>query len=279
MGQKGERDVLVSSAQVARGGTDGNHVEPFRSPLHRLAPIVLAALGILGALLTIFAGLLVLNDSVLPFKGWPLDAERLNTGAQLLPRAPVETGRLRTAPGEALAAAPGVVAPLVGSSSPLLRGTVVSPLSTVPQVTVRIRHRMSHPVTHRTESKPAPQPPAPAPAPASAPAATPAPAPAPAATPVVSAPAPVARRPVTASRQPSTTTSVASTSHGHGRGNGGGGGRAHAPGQLKKVAAAAAPASAPVPAPAVATPPAANPGQGNGNGHGNGPPPWAHGHH
>jgi hypothetical protein len=252
MGQKGERDVLVSSAQVARGGTDGNHVEPFRSPLHRLAPIVLAALGILGALLTIFAGLLVLNDSVLPFKGWPLDAERLNTGAQLLPRAPVETGRLRTAPGEALAAAPGVVAPLVGSSSPLLRGTVVSTLSTVPQVTVRIRHRVSHPVTHRTESKPAPQPPA---------------------------PAPVARRPVTASRQPSTTTSVASTSHGRGRGNGGGGGRAHAPGQLKKVAAAAAPASAPVPAPAVATPPAANPGQGNGNSHGHGPPPWAHGHH
>jgi hypothetical protein len=275
MGQKGERDVLGSSAQVARRGTDGDHVEPFRSPLHRLAPIALAALGILGALLTIFAGLLALNDTVLPFKGWPLDAERLNTGIQLLPRAPVETGRLRTAPGEALAAAPGVVAPLVGGSSPLLRGTVVPTLSTVPRVTIRIRHRVSHPVTHRAESKPAPEPSAPAPAPA----VSPAPAPAPAATPVVSTPAPVARRPVTASRQPSTTTSVTSTSRGHGRGNGGGGGRAHAPGQLKQVAAAAAPASAPLPALAVPSPPAANPGQGNGNSHGHGPPPWAHGHH
>jgi len=275
MGQKGERDVLPPSAQVARRGTDARYVEPFRSPFHRLAPVVLAALGILGALLTIFAGLVALNHSVLPFKGWPLDAERLNTGTQVLPRAPVETGRLRTAPGGALAAAPEVVAALATGSSPVLHGAVAPTLSVVPGVTIRIRHRASHPVTHPTESKPAPAPQltAPAPAPAPAPVAAPTPAPAPVATPVVSSPAPIARRPVSASRQPSTATSTTSV------GNGGGAGRAKAPGQLKKIAAAAAPAGAPVATPATPPAVAANVGPGNGNGHGHGPPPWAHGHH
>lgn len=278
MGQKGDREVLSISAQVARRGTDGKYVEPFRSPFHRLAPVVLAALGIFGALLTIFAGLVALNHSVLPFKGWPLDAERLNTGTQVLPRAPVETGRLRTAHGGALAAAPDVIAALASGSSPVLHGTVAPTLSVVPGVTVRIHHRTSHPVTHRTESKPAPTPAAPTPAPAPAPvAAAPTPAPAPVATPVVSSPAPVARRPVTASRQPSTST--ASTSGARGHGNGGGAGRAHAPGQLKKIAAAATTAGAPVATPAAPPAPAANVGPGNGNGHGHGPPPWAHSQH
>ena len=273
MGQKGDREVLLTSAQVARRGTDGKYVEPFRSPFHRLAPVVLAALGIFGALLTIFAGLVALNHSVLPFKGWPLDAERLNTGTQVLPRAPVETGRLRTAHGGALAAAPDVVAALASGSSPVLHGTVAPTLSVVPGVTIRIRRRASHPVTHRTEPKPAPAPQPTAPAPAPAPVATPTPAPAPVATPIVSSPAPIARRPVSASRQPSTATSTTSV------GNGGGAGRAKAPGQLKKIAAAAAPAGAPVATPATPPAVAANVGPGNGNGHGHGPPPWAHGHH
>ena len=47
----------------------------------------------------IFAGLLALNHSVLPFDGWPLNDDRQNTGSQMLPRAPAETGRLRTATG------------------------------------------------------------------------------------------------------------------------------------------------------------------------------------
>jgi len=274
MGQKDERDVFVTSAQVARRGTDGGHVEPFRSSLHRLAPVALAALGILGALLTIFAGLVALNDTVLPFKGWPLDAERLNTGAQVLPRAPVETGRLRTAPGGALAAA-------LGGSSPLARvaAAPVPALTITPRVIVQVRRRASHPVSRRTEPKPAPKPSAPVPAPAPV-VATPAPAPAPVpvATPVVSSPAPVARRPVTALRQPGTVTpSVApGKSHGHG------GGRANAPGQMKKIAVAAAPpalAATPAVVPTGPAAPAANAGPGKGNGHAHGPPPWAHGHH
>jgi hypothetical protein len=63
----------------------------------------LTALGIFGAVLTIFAGLLALNHSVLPFDGWPLNEDRLGTGSQVLPRAPAETGRLRTATGGTLA--------------------------------------------------------------------------------------------------------------------------------------------------------------------------------
>jgi hypothetical protein len=272
MGQKGERDVLPIGTQVARRTTDGEGVEPFRSPLHRLAPVVLAALGIFGALLTIFAGLVALNHTVLPFKGWPLDGERLGTATQVLPRAPVETGRLRTAPGGALAAA-------LRSSAPLAHVAAVPALTVAPSVAVRVRQ--PHRVSHRPEAKAAPAPapavtlPLPAPAPV---AATPVPvavpvAPAPAPTPVVSSPAPVARRPVTASPQPGTVTTSTSASTGHGHGNGAG--RAHAPGRLKKAVIAVAPASAAVVAPA----PPADPATGPGNGHGHGPPSWAHGHH
>src|SRR3954471_7626826 len=85
--------------QVIRGATDGESVERPRSSLHRLAPVALTALGIFGAVLMIFAGLLALNHSVLPFDGWPLNDNRQNTGSQMPPRAPAETGRLRTATG------------------------------------------------------------------------------------------------------------------------------------------------------------------------------------
>src|SRR5206468_1378985 len=62
-------------------------------------PVALTALGIFGAVLMIFAGLLALNHTVLPFDGWPLNNDRLGTERQVLPRAPAETGRLRTATG------------------------------------------------------------------------------------------------------------------------------------------------------------------------------------
>jgi len=65
--------------------------------------VALTALGIFGAVLMIFAGLLALNHTVLPFDSWPLNAERLTNGRQTLPRAPAETGRLRTAGGGTLA--------------------------------------------------------------------------------------------------------------------------------------------------------------------------------
>ena len=88
---------------MTRRSADGEGVEQPRSSLHRLAPVALTALGIFGAVLMIFAGLLALNHSVLPFDGWPLNDERGATGSQVLPRAPAETGRLRTADGGARA--------------------------------------------------------------------------------------------------------------------------------------------------------------------------------
>src|SRR4051795_13518165 len=90
--------------QEIRGASDGDSVERLRSPLHRLAPVAMTALGIFGAVLMISAGLLALNPPVLPFDGWPLNGARLTNGTQVLPRAPAETGRLRTATGGALAA-------------------------------------------------------------------------------------------------------------------------------------------------------------------------------
>src|SRR3954452_11723627 len=90
--------------QEIRGASDGDSVERLRSPLHRLAPVAMTALGIFGAVLMISAGLLALNHTVLPFDGWPLNGARLTNGKQVLPRAPAETGRLRTASGGTLAA-------------------------------------------------------------------------------------------------------------------------------------------------------------------------------
>ena len=116
MGQivrKAKRDFLPGGPQVTREQTDGVDVEQSRSPLHRIGPVAFTSFGILGALLMIFAGLLALNHSVLPFDGWPLGAERLGTGSQILPRAPVESGRLRTAAG--------------GKHAELLDGRVVLP--------------------------------------------------------------------------------------------------------------------------------------------------------
>src|SRR3954462_6902311 len=89
--------------QEIRGASDGDSVERLRSPLHRLAPVAMTALGIFGAVLMISAGLLALNHTVLPFDGWPLNGARLTNGTQVLPRAPAETGQLRTATGGALA--------------------------------------------------------------------------------------------------------------------------------------------------------------------------------
>src|SRR4051794_18913629 len=89
--------------QEFRGASDGDSVERLRSPLHRLAPVAMTALGIFGAVLMISGGLLALTHTVLPFDGWPLNGPRLTNGTQVLPRAPAETGRLRTATGGALA--------------------------------------------------------------------------------------------------------------------------------------------------------------------------------
>ena len=247
--------------------SDAERVELFRSSLHRLAPVGLSALGILGSLLMIFAGLIALNHTVLPFKGWPLDAERLNTGQQQLPRAPVESGRLRTAPGGALAGTPLLTAGpphAVAAAGPLAVA-----VHTLPQL-----HAHFAPRPRRRHPAPAPAPVAPAPAPA--PVAVPAPAPAPVATPVpapapVAAPAPLARRPVTSvTATPSKVAATAAPSPGKGHG------RAHAPGQIKKATRVSAAAAAPA-APAPVALPAAAPADHPGKGHG--PPPWAHGHH
>ena len=274
MARKGERDVLRNGPKDARARSDAEPVELFRSSLHRLAPLGLSVLGILGSLLMIFAGLIALNHTVLPFKGWPLDAERLNTGQQQLPRAPVESGRLRTAPGGTLA---GTGTPLLTAGPPhpvAAAGGSVLAVHTLPQLQAHFapRPRRQHhapapaPVAP-TSSAPTPTPVA-APAPAPAPAAVPTPAPSPA---PVAAPAPLARRPVTAvTATPSKVASTAAPSPGKGHG------RAHAPGQIKKAARAPAAAAAPA-APAPAAPPAAAPADHPGKGHG--PPPWAHGHH
>jgi hypothetical protein len=272
MGQKAERDAISPSAQAQGGESDGKRVESIRSSLHRLAPVALMALGILGALLTIFAGLVALNHSILPFKGWPLDGERFDTGAQVLPRAPVASaGRLRAAPGGALAAA-------LRGASPVFGATAASALAPVPRVTiVQIRHRAAHSIKPRPTSAPAPvATPSPSPATPVAQPSAPVASPAPAATPVVSTPAPAARQPVVASRRPvtgATTTTSTSPSHGNGRGH------AHAPGQLKKIAVAAAPAAVPAAVPATPAAPVAGEDDGPGNSHGHGPPPWAHAHH
>jgi hypothetical protein len=274
MARKGERDVVHNGPKDAPARSDAEHVELFRSSLHRLAPVGLSALGILGSLLLIFAGLIALNHTVLPFKGWPLDAERLNTGQQQLPRAPVESGRLRTAPGGALAGTPLLTAGpprAVAAAGPL-----VLAVHTLPQLQAhfaprpRRQHHAPAPVpVAPTSSAPSPAPVA-APAPAPAPVATPTPAQSPAPT-AVAAPAPLARRPVASvTATPSKLTATAAPSPGKGHG------RAHAPGQIKKAARAPAAAAAPA-APAPAAPPAAAPADHPGKGHG--PPPWAHGHH
>src|SRR4051812_19058615 len=98
-----KRDVLPDRPQVIRGGADAERVEQPRSSLHRLAPVALTALGIAGAVLMIFGGLVALNHTVLPFDGWPLNGDRQGNGTQILPRAPAKTGRLRTATGGTLA--------------------------------------------------------------------------------------------------------------------------------------------------------------------------------
>src|SRR4051812_8830207 len=90
--------------QEIRGASDGDSVERLRSPLHRLAPVAMTALGIFGAVLMISAGLLALNHTVLPFDGWPLNGARPTNGTQVRRGAPAEPGRLGTASGGTLAA-------------------------------------------------------------------------------------------------------------------------------------------------------------------------------
>src|SRR4051812_50145311 len=114
-----KRDVLPDRPQVIRGGADAERVEQPRSSLHRLAPVALTALGIAGAVLMIFGGLVALNHTVLPFDGWPLNGDRQGNGTQILPRAPAKTGRLRTATGGAppggSEGAGGIAGPAPGS--------------------------------------------------------------------------------------------------------------------------------------------------------------------
>ncbi len=135
---KSKRDVLPETAQVTRGTTDAEGVGHARSSLHRLAPVALTALGIFGAMLMIFAGLVALNQAVLPFDGWPLNADSQHTRSQIMPRAPAETGRLRTAAGGALArindgrgvlSTPG--SPLLGTAG--LQATTLAGIRSVPQ--------------------------------------------------------------------------------------------------------------------------------------------------
>src|SRR3954447_10422502 len=120
--------------QVIRGATDGDSVERPRSPLHRLAPVAMTALGIFGAVLMISAGLLALNHTVLPFDGWPLNGDRLNNGTQMLPRAPAETGRLRTATGGTLAA--------INDGSVVISSPSASPVAGVPGTQAGVRTRL-----------------------------------------------------------------------------------------------------------------------------------------
>src|SRR6266480_5103407 len=116
-----------SGAQVRRTAADARGVEQPRSSLYRLAPVALTALGIFGAVLMIFAGLLALNHTVLPFDGWPLNNERLATGTQVLPRAPAEPGRLRTATGGTLAENNDGTVVIAGGQSPALPAPALAP--------------------------------------------------------------------------------------------------------------------------------------------------------
>lgn len=197
----------------------------------------MSALGIFGALLMILAGLVALNHSVLPFNGWPKEGKRFDIQKQQLPRAPVATGRLRTAPGGALAGA------LLRGSSLARGGSLTTLVSVPPRTAIRLRPQArrvtSRPVLPGANGKSTPRPATPAPAPKSrpVPVATPVPV-TPVVAPTVVAPAPVSRMPATV-----------------GNGNGNGNGHSHAPGQLKKIAAAAS---------------AAADSQGQGNHHGNG---------
>src|SRR5439155_25644097 len=122
-----------SGAQVRRAAADAKDVEQPRSSLYRLAPVALTALGIFGAVLMIFAGLLALNHTVLPFDGWPLNNDRLGTERQVLPRAPAETGRLRTATGGTLAETNDGSVVISGGSAPAVAPVPLSGLGVLPQ--------------------------------------------------------------------------------------------------------------------------------------------------
>jgi hypothetical protein len=233
---------------VTRRTADAEGVEQLRSSLHRLAPVALTALGIFGAVLMIFAGLLALNHSVLPFDGWPLNDERQATGSQVLPRAPAETGRLRTADGGARAEINDgtvVIGSTIGAGAPVVVGSAarIAPV-------VHLRPQRSSSRSHVPKARARPSAPAVAVTPAAVvPAATPAPVPQP-------APAPAAPVVVRDRHVP--------------------------PGQAKKMALGQAKKAVPAPAPAVvaAVPPApavpavtaapavpAGPGNGHGKGH------------
>src|SRR5436190_9232111 len=132
-----------SGAQVKRAAADAKGVEQPRSSLYRLAPVALTALGIFGAVLMIFAGLLALNHTVLPFDGWPLNNDRLRTESQVLPRAPAETGRLRTATGGTLAEINDGSVVISGGSAPAVSPAPLLGLGVLPQ---RVGSRSSVPV-------------------------------------------------------------------------------------------------------------------------------------
>jgi hypothetical protein len=271
---------------VTRSGTDGEGVEQPRSSLHRLAPVALTALGIFGAVLMIFAGLLALNHTVLPFDSWPLNAERLTNGSQTLPRAPAETGRLRTANGGTLAEINDgqVVVPSAAVTAAALEAA--GPAGS-PGLTLRPRSR-AHPqrsgshstLPSRHASAPAvaaPQPVVAAPAPAPV-VASPAPVAAPVPAPVAhgknkhASTAPVAVAPTTKTVSTTATTADTDVAHGHGNGHGDGHGNGQGKPHGHGHQAPAAPA-VPVAAPA----PGGDDEQGGEQGHGHGPPPWAHG--
>jgi hypothetical protein len=263
MVRKAKCDVLNSGPQVARGASDGVGVELVRSALHRIAPAALTSLGVFGALLMIFAGLVALNHSVLPFDSWPLHAERLTAGSQTLPRAPVEAGRLRTAVGGTLAGSSNarVVAP-ASSVAVTLDGGLVPRLHPLHQLDRSESAAPSVPVQQpATQAPAAPAPPVTIVPPAAAPVAAPV-----APTPV----APATRAPVASpARAPATAQPSARV---HGRG-----GKLKLAGERAASSAARAKKSPPVPpAPqsAVTTPaaavPAAPPGGGPGHGRANG---------
>ena len=252
---------------MTRRSADGEGVGQPHSSLHRLAPVALTALGIFGAVLMILAGLVALNHSVLPFDGWPLNDGRGATGSQVLPRAPAETGRLRTANGGTRAETNDGTVVIGGTARAGAPVIISSAAAVAPVVRLHPQHVRSR---STVPAKPAPKPAAPAPDVSVTPAAVvtaPAPMPQPTIVPTTSRLGrhmpPGRAKKLAPARAPATTLGQA---------------RKIPPGQAKKMAPPPAVVAAAPPAPAVPIAAAAPtvPDMGPGNGHGRG---HAYGHY
>jgi hypothetical protein len=287
-----QRDDLPDHPQVNRSTADAGTVEQVRSLVNRVGPVALTALGIFGAMLMIFAGLVALNHTVLPFEGWPLNSGGLSTGRQTLPRAPAETGRLRTASGGTLAEITDGRVVVPGPSVAAAIGTATTGAGQ--QLTLRLPSR-SHPQRARSHSSLPPHRATPAPVivpqpVAAAPVAVAPAAPAPvqhglghgqgkhAAAVPIAAKSPSKSAPATEASAPQPVVAESGPGKGHGHGHAGGHDQSHGNGQGHgNKGRGGGPAQVGAPVPSDGQEQGEGQPHGNGQGQGNGPPPWANG--